>query len=88
MNIFERAQAPTPKFFRIVRTIGLSLAAASAAILTAPIALPATIVTIAGYLAVAGTVATAVSQVAVDDGSSDDPTSLNGGGAAMPSRPK
>ena len=88
MNILERAQAPTPKFFRIIRTIGLSLAAASAAVLTAPIALPATVITLAGYLAVAGTVATAVSQVAVDDGSSDDPTAFNGGGATMPVRPR
>ncbi|RBP32783.1 hypothetical protein DFR65_102118 [Oceanihabitans sediminis] len=67
MNLKERAKAPTPKFFRILRTIGLSLLAVSGSIIAAPIALPASIVTIAGYVAVAGGVLSAVSQVTVDD---------------------
>ena len=67
MNLTERAKAPTPKFFRVLRTIGLSLLAVSGSIIAAPIALPASIVTIAGYVAVAGGVLSAVSQVTVDD---------------------
>lgn len=67
MNIIQRAQAPTPKFFRKVRTIGLILAAVSASILAAPVALPAVVVQVAGYLAVAGSVATAVAQTATDN---------------------
>lgn len=59
-------QEPTPKFFRVLRTIGLILAAASGAILAAPVTLPAVVVSLAGYLAVAGTVATAVAQTAVE----------------------
>ena len=78
MNIVKRMKAPTPKFFRVLRTIGLALVAASGALLTAPIALPAAIVTVAGYLAVAGTVATAVSQTAIpkeeDEVPDDDPS--------------
>lgn len=66
LNLVQRAKAPTPRFFRILRTIGLSLAAAGAAVFTAPLALPAAIVTAAGYIALAGTVATAVSQVTVE----------------------
>lgn len=65
--IIKRAQAPTPKFFRIMRTVGLSLLAVSGSILAAPIALPAGLVTVAGYLAVAGGVASAVSQVTIAD---------------------
>lgn len=68
MDFIERAQAPTPKFFKILRTIGLALLAVSGAILTAPVALPVVVVTIAGYTAVAGGVLSAVSQVTVDDG--------------------
>jgi hypothetical protein len=64
----ERAKAPTPKFFRVLRTIGLSLAAVGATILAAPVALPAVITTIGGYLVVAGGVASAVSQAAVEPG--------------------
>lgn len=67
MNIQERAKAPTPNFFRILRTIGLSLLAVSGSIMAAPIALPAAVVTIAGYVAVAGGVISAVSQVTVKD---------------------
>ncbi|RRJ87111.1 hypothetical protein EG240_15570 [Paenimyroides tangerinum] len=67
MNIIERAQAPTPNFFKTLRTLGLILVAVSGSVLTAPIALPAAIISIAGYIAVAGTVLSAVSQVTVDD---------------------
>jgi len=77
MNIIQRMQQPTPKFFRVLRTIGLSLAAASGALLAAPVALPAAVISLAGYVAVAGTVATAVSQTAVhrdhDDPDPDTP---------------
>lgn len=67
MKIIERAQAPTPKFFKLLRTIGLAMLAVSGALLTAPVALPAVIVTVAGYTAVAGGVLSAVSQITVDD---------------------
>ncbi len=66
MNIIERASAPTPKFFRTLRTIGLVLIAASGSLLAAPIALPSMVITAASYVAVAGTVLSAVSQVTVD----------------------
>jgi ABC-type xylose transport system permease subunit len=65
MNLLDRVVSPTPTFFQKLRSIGLALAAASAAIIAAPVALPAIIVTVAGYLAVAGTVLSAVSQITV-----------------------
>ncbi len=74
MNIIQRIQAPTPVFFKKIRTIGLVLAAISAGIFASPIALPVVIVQVAGYLGVAAGVATAVSQVATN---SDDATHLN-----------
>ena len=63
MNLIERAKSPTPNFFRRLRTIGLAIAAIGAAIVTAPISLPAVIVSIGGYFAVAGSVIGAVSQI-------------------------
>ena len=69
MSIVERVKAPTPKFFRTLRTIGLALAAIGGAILASPIALPAGLVAAAGYVALAGGVVTAVSQTAVDTNS-------------------
>ena len=53
---------PTPPFFKKVRNIGLTIAAIGGAVLAAPVALPAAVITAAGYLAVAGTVASTVSQ--------------------------
>jgi uncharacterized membrane protein HdeD (DUF308 family) len=70
MNIVERAKAPTPKFFRILRSIGLALLAISGTVMAAPIVLPATIVSVAGYMAIAGGVISAVSQLTVDTSSS------------------
>ena len=66
MNLIERAKSPTPKFFRVLRSIGLALLAISGIVIAAPVALPVAIVTVAGYVAVAGGVLSAVSQMAVD----------------------
>ncbi|MFE3866989.1 hypothetical protein ACFX5E_02755 [Flavobacterium sp. LS2P90] len=63
MNIVKRVKAPSPKFFKVLRNIGLALAAVGGVILTAPIALPVVIGSIGGYLAVVGSVLSAVSQL-------------------------
>jgi len=65
MNLIERAKAPTPKFFKVLRSIGLALLAISGSVIAAPVALPVVFVTVAGYLAVAGGVISAVSQMTV-----------------------
>ena len=74
MNIIDRAQAPTPKFFRILRSIGLVLLAVSGTILAAPVALPVALVSAAGYVAVAGGVISAVSQMTVSPLASEGET--------------
>lgn len=72
MKLIERLTAPTPKFFKILRNIGLGLAAAGGVIVASPIAVPALIVTIGGYLIVAGSLATAVSQaVTTNEGAAE-----------------
>lgn len=72
MNIAKRAKAPTPKFFKILRTIGLTLLGISGSVMAAPVALPAAVVTAAGYIAVAGGVMSAVSQVTVEDSAKNE----------------
>jgi len=67
MNLVERAVSPTPTFFQKLRNIGLALAAIGAAIMASPITLPTIVVTVAGYLTVAGTVLGAVSQVTIPE---------------------
>lgn len=66
ITLGQRLTAPTPKFFRVLRTIGLTLAVVGGAAVATPVALPATITAIAGYLITAGTVAGAVSSLPVD----------------------
>ncbi len=65
MKLVTRAKAPTPEFFKVLRNVGLALAAVGGTILAAPVGLPAMITSVGGYLIVAGGIASAVSQLTV-----------------------
>lgn len=84
MDLFERLERPTPHFFRRLRNIGLGMTAIGGAILAGPMLLPTLIVQIAGYLIVAGTVTTVVSQTVINDGADDDYPPLDGQMAPEP----
>lgn len=66
-TLVKRSKAQTPPFFKKLRLVGLTLAAVGGVLVASPIALPAALVAAGGYLIVAGSVATAVSQVAVQE---------------------
>ncbi|WP_226388711.1 hypothetical protein [Penaeicola halotolerans] len=65
-EIVKRAKAPTPKFFKKLRLIGLVITALGGSILAAPVALPAAVITAGGYVLAIGGVLTTVSQVTVE----------------------
>jgi hypothetical protein len=65
LNIVERALAPTPKWFKILRTVGIALATIGGTIIAAPVALPVGLVSAAGYLVLGGSIISVVSQTAV-----------------------
>jgi hypothetical protein len=65
LTLAQRVLAPTPKFFRTLRAIGVVIGMVGASILASPVALPAIVATVGGYLALAGTIVTGVSQTAV-----------------------
>jgi ABC-type xylose transport system permease subunit len=67
LSLGVRIKSPTPSFFKKIRTIGLIVGAIGAALLAAPISLPAVVTALAGYLATAGLVATAVSSATVEE---------------------
>jgi uncharacterized membrane protein HdeD (DUF308 family) len=71
-KIIKRATAPTPKFFKVLRTIGLALATVGGVVLTAPVSLPVIVTSIGGYVAVAGGVISAVSQLTVEKNEQPD----------------
>jgi uncharacterized membrane protein HdeD (DUF308 family) len=74
MELIRRAKGKTPKFFRILRNVGLSIAAVGTLLLTAPVVLPAIATTIGGYMVVAGGIASAVSQLTEKEDEKDPKT--------------
>ena len=66
LTLAQRVMAPTPKFFKTLRAIGVVIGLVGAAVLASPVALPAVVVTVGGYLALAGSIVTGVSQTAVN----------------------
>jgi hypothetical protein len=58
MNLVERTLAPTPKWFKILRTVGIALASVGGIIIASPIALPVGLVS-------GGSIISVVSQTAV-----------------------
>lgn len=88
MNFFERLEQPTPKFFRFIRNVGMALTSLGGSILAAPGLLPSPVVQLAGYVMVAGTVATVICQAVIRDYDDwDDPDDPFGAGAIPESNP-
>jgi hypothetical protein len=67
MSLKERWQSKTPKFWKKVQRIGVALGVIGATIVAAPVALPASLVTAAGYMVAAGTVTATLSQLTKED---------------------
>ena len=65
MNLVERVKAPTPKWFKIIRNIGIALATVGGVILASPVILPVGLVSAEGYLVLGGSIISAVSQTGV-----------------------
>jgi hypothetical protein len=59
----ERWKARTPEFWKKVQKVGIIAGVIGGALLTAPISLPATIITGATYLVVIGTTTATLSQL-------------------------
>ena len=73
LNLVERALAPTPKWFKILRTVGIALASVGGIIIAAPVALPVGLVSAAGYLVLGGSIISVVSQTAVKTEETPEP---------------
>jgi hypothetical protein len=65
MNLAERVLAPTPKWFKILRTVGIALASVGGIIIASPVALPVGLVSAAGYLILGGSIISVVSQTGI-----------------------
>ncbi len=67
MEIKKRWNSKTPTFWKKVQRIGLVAGALGAALVAAPITLPAVLVSASGYLIAVGGVTAALSQLTVED---------------------
>lgn len=65
--IRKRWNAKTPKFWKRVQQIAIVAGTIAGVIIAAPVALPAAVITVAGYVATAGTVAATLAQLTVED---------------------
>ena len=67
MELKRRWKAKTPIFWKKVQKISIAAGVLGGAIIAAPVALPAAVVTVAGYLVAVGSVGATLSQLTVDD---------------------
>jgi hypothetical protein len=65
-NLKERWSGKTPTFWKKVQRLGVIAGAIGGIIVAAPVALPAAIVSAAGYLLLAGSVTATLSQLTVE----------------------
>lgn len=66
-KIIKRAKLESPDIFKKITNIGIGVGVVGASILVAPVALPAVVTTLAGYLVAIGGVASAVAKLTVKD---------------------
>jgi mitochondrial fission protein ELM1 len=71
LSLKERVLAPTPKFWKKIQRIGILLTAIGTAVVTAPVALPAAVITAGSYVAFGGGLIAAMSQFTVEDSQVD-----------------
>ena len=80
LSLLDRVTLPSPTFWRKVSAVGIAIGGLGLVLGTAPVALPAAVVSVAGYLVLAGSLTAGLSALTVTaeaDGSgqatSDEP---------------
>jgi hypothetical protein len=66
MSIKQRWSAKTPKFWKKVQRVAITIGAIAGVIIAAPITLPVAVVTVATYAITVGTVAATLSQLTIE----------------------
>lgn len=73
-KLVKRWKAETPSFWKKVQKIGIGIGAVGGVIVGLPVALPAALVTIGGYMVAVGSVAAVLSKLTVVDASALEDT--------------
>ena len=69
MTIKQRWKAETPDFWKKVQKIGITVGAIGGILISGTIALPATVITVGGYMVAVGSVTAVLSKLTVKDSS-------------------
>jgi len=64
-KLVKRWKAETPDFWKKVQKVGLAIGAIGGVIVSAPVVLPAGLITVAGYMVAVGSVAAVLSKLTV-----------------------
>jgi len=73
----QRWNSKTPQFWKKVQNIAILVGAVAGTILAAPVALPAALITAAGYAVAVGTAVATVSQFTVEDAPTNTEENVN-----------
>lgn len=68
MSILDRVALPSPKFWQKVGAVGKAVGGLGLVLVAAPVALPAAVMTAAGYLVLAGSLTAGLSALTVEPG--------------------
>jgi hypothetical protein len=68
-KLVKRWKSETPDFWKKVQKIGIGIGAVGGIIVSAPVALPAALITVGGYMVAVGSVAAVLSKLTVKDAS-------------------
>ena len=68
LSLLDRVALPSPTFWRKVSAVGKAIEGLGLVLVTAPMALPAVVVVVAGYLVLVGALTAGLSALTVDPG--------------------
>ena len=84
LSLLDRVALPSPLFWKKVSAVGKAIGALGLVLVTAPVALPAAVVSVAGYLVLAGSLTAGLSALTVEQDaavSAENGTEQPAGGA-------
>ena len=68
LSLLDRVALPSPTFWRKVSAVGKAIGGLGLVLVTAPVALPAAVVSVAGYLVLVGSLTAGLAALTVEPG--------------------
>ena len=82
LSLLDRVALPSPTFWRKISAVGKALGGLGLVLVTAPVALPAAVVSVAGYLVLVGSLTAGLAALTVEPGAVAGASA--DGGTALP----